>query len=243
MRGFFQNLSQKYGVQAVERVGTTKRTGGGQMGGRGKSGGTRQAILSSAIKLFLTKSYESASIAEICAAAKLTKPTFYTHFTGKNHLLYEVHMKSVNDLLKPHIEKAESIDDPMLRLRTLLRDYTCMTCSHPELRFLLHGSLSIRDKYAKGIKKEWRRHYEIIQSTVKQLQSAGAIDSSARPSWVALLLLGMISWVTYWFDYSKGGSGKNGLEERQQQSEGLADLVEEIVFHGLMKEAPPPALK
>ena len=198
---------------------------------------TRDGILDAALKLFSARGFQSTSMNDICSVAKLTKPTLYYHFPSKNRLLFEVHMRNIKEVLRPHIERVKSVDDPTMRLRMLIRDYTCIICSHPELRFLLHGSLTLKDKYPKEIRNEWKQHYELMRDTITELQRKKIIKPDISARLATLLLLGMISWITFWYDYGKGAPGKNSRGERLGNKTAIdefADAVEEIAFDGLM---------
>jgi len=190
----------------------------------------RTNIIDKAMKLFLTKGFESTSISDICLAAKLTKPSLYHYFESKNHLLFSVHMYSISIFLRPYMEYVMSIKEPDMRLRTMIREYTKLICSHPELRFILHGSLRVKDKYSAIVKEEWRKHLVLLKETIAELQSNARINKNLHPSRTALLLLGMITWITFWFDYKK----KDNIEE-------IADLTLEIAFHGLGFEPQRPS--
>jgi uncharacterized membrane protein len=105
--------------------------------------------------------------------------------------------------LRPYVEQAGSITDPWERLTFIIREFTKIVCNHPELRVLTHEALSIKDQYFEEIRKEWKKHYLLLLNTIAELQSRGIITADLKPSWAALLLLGMITWITYWFDYNR----------------------------------------
>jgi hypothetical protein len=112
-------------------------------------------------------------------------------------------VKAIERLLQPYLHKTNTIKDPLDRLYTMLKDYTIIVCTHPELRFLLHETLNFRDEQSKEIRKEWKRHYILLRNTIAELQTNGAIRSKLKPSGAALMILGMITWTTYWFDYKR----------------------------------------
>ncbi|OPY61384.1 MAG: HTH-type transcriptional repressor NicS [Syntrophorhabdaceae bacterium PtaU1.Bin034] len=204
---------------------------------------TLESLLDAATKLFLAKGYEATSIGEIAATAKLTKPTLYYYFDSKNDLLFSVHMKGIERDLVPYMEKVRAISDPDARCRTMVREYTKMICSDPALRFLLHGSLDIKDKYSKEIKKAWKEHYHLLRDTIEELQSKGIFNSNFKPAPAALLILGMITWITYWYDYGKVSSRRTTTqnqstisEQRREKADDIANLVEMIVFQGLSRQ-------
>lgn len=182
----------------------------------------RAEIMQKALRLFLTKGFESTSTNDICLAAKLTKPSLYHYFESKNHLLFSVHMRAIETILHPYLKEVSLIKEPDKRLQMMLREYTKIICSYPELRFILHGSLGIKDEYHSEIAKEWKRFYLLLRDTISELQSMGSVNRVLKPSWAALLLLGMITWITFWFDYKT----KDHIDE-------IADSALKVAFHGL----------
>jgi AcrR family transcriptional regulator len=181
-----------------------------------------EKILQKALHLFLQKGYDGTSTNDICWASRITKPTLYYYFPSKKHILYATHMENIMNVLHPYLDKCNALEDPLERLNVMLKDYAIMICSHPELRFLLHETLNIKDEPAKEIKKEWKRHYLLLRDTIAELQRSGNIRSGLKPSGAALLLLGMVTWMTYWFDHKR----KNSIDE-------IVGLVLDMALHAL----------
>jgi AcrR family transcriptional regulator len=184
----------------------------------------KDAILQSAIALFLDKGYSATSTNDICAAANINKPTLYYYFKSKRHLFFEAHIKHIQEVLRPYMDRAASIADPGERLSFMIREFTKIACHHPELRALTHESMSIKDAYFERIRKEWKKHYLLLHDTISQLQAKGTIPADLRPSWVALLILGMITWITFWFDY-----------DRKERMDDIAETALQLILLGLMK--------
>jgi AcrR family transcriptional regulator len=172
---------------------------------RKDSGKKKQEILRTVLQLFLKKGYNATSTSDICSAAKLAKPTLYYYFGSKRNLLFSLHQDHLNRYLKPYIEEAAAIEDLEQRLYFMIRTYTKMICAHPELRFLIHETLGFKDKYFLQVKKEWKNHYILLRDTIAGLQAAGKVDSTMKPSWAALFLIGMMTWITFWFDFKRKG--------------------------------------
>jgi len=184
----------------------------------------KEKIIQTTMRLLLKKgSSSSASTTDICAGAHLTRPTLYHYFGSKRNLLLSVHMESIESVLRPYLEKAASIVDPLDRLTFMIRTYTKgIICIHPELRVLIHDTLTTKDKYFSEVREVWKRHYLLLRDTATELQSEGKIRSDVRPSWAALFILGMITWTTYWFDYT-----------RKDEIDALADAALQLILHGL----------
>jgi len=184
----------------------------------------KEKIIQTTMQLLLKKgSSFSTSTTDICTGAHLTRPTLYHYFGSKRNLLLSVHMESIDSVLRPYLEKAASITNPLERLTYMIRTYTKdIICLHPELRVLIHDTLTTKDKYFKEVREVWKRHYLLLRDTITSLQSEGKIPSDVRPSWAALFVLGMITWTTYWFDYTK-----------KDEIDNMADAALQLVLHGL----------
>jgi len=95
-------------------------------------------------------------------------------------------------------------------------------CLHPELRVLIHDTLTTKDRYFWEVKGEWKKHYVLLRDTIDELRSRGIIKTDVKPSWAAFFVLGMVTWVTYWFDYS-----------RKEDVDHIAEQAIELVLNGL----------
>ncbi len=182
----------------------------------------KEEILQSAMELFLEKGYSATSTNDICAAAKINKPTLYYYFKSKRQLFFESHSKHIQDVLRPYLARVALIEDPWERLTFIVREFTKIVCHSPELRVLTHESMSIKDDYFEQIRKEWKKHYLLLHNTIAQLQSTGTIPPDLKPSWVALLILGMITWITFWFDY-----------DRKKYMDDIAETALRLILFGL----------
>jgi AcrR family transcriptional regulator len=196
----------------------------------------KDEILRTVLQLFLKKGYNATSTNDICSAAKLTKPTLYYYFGSKRNLLFSLHQDHLNRLLKPYLGQARVIENPEQRFYFMIRTYTKMICAQPELRFLIHETLGFKDKYFLQVKKEWKNHYILLRDTIASLQRAGRIDPALKPSWAALFLIGMMTWITFWFDF-----------KRKEQIGVIAESAVSFASHALNLQAGqtpdrPPAL-
>jgi AcrR family transcriptional regulator len=186
----------------------------------------RDKIIQTTMRLLLKKG-SLTSTTDICAAAKLTRPTLYHYFGSKRNLLLSVHMEGIERDLKPYIAEALSIDDPLKRLIYMVRTHTKIICLHPELRVLIHDTLTTKDRYFREVKGEWKKHYVLLRDTIDELRSKGIINTDAKPSMAALFVLGMLTWTTYWFDYS-----------RKEDIDHIADQAVKMVLNGLGRGKP-----
>ncbi len=188
-----------------------------------KSQKKKAKIVQTTMQLLLKRgSSNTTSTTDICSAARLTRPTLYHYFGSKRNLLLAVHMESLDEVLKPYLREASSMKDPLKRLEFMIRTFAKDVCEHPELRVLIHDTLTMKDKYFRQVRGVWKEHYVLLRDTIDQLRSTGKMRNSIKPSWAALFVLGMLTWVTYWFDY-----------DRKDQIDDLAEQALKLVSHGL----------
>ncbi|MBN1849595.1 MAG: TetR/AcrR family transcriptional regulator [Deltaproteobacteria bacterium] len=189
---------------------------------RKKSIQKKEAILDAAMQLFLEKGYNATSTNDVCRKAYINKPSLYNFFENKRNLFFACHIKSINSQLLPYLERASSVSDPEERLVFMVREFTRMICESPELKVLIHETMSMTDDYFWEIRSIWKKHFELLKSTISELRDKGLIKTSLSPSRAALFLIGMITWITFWFDYT-----------RADEIDAIAGSAVEFVFKGL----------
>lgn len=195
----------------------------------------RDAILDVATQLFLEKGYAATSTNDICYAAHINKPSLYYFFESKRHLFFSCHMRSIDAYLGPYLDQATSITDPLERLHFIIREFTKMICRYPELKVLIHETMSMKDEYFEKIRSIWKRHYLLLKDTILELRSKGLIETDILPSRATLFLLGMMTWMTFWFD-----------PNRQEEIDSMAESALRFALKGLSGKLPtsqPPIPK
>ena len=181
----------------------------------------KDKIIETTTRLLLKKG-NLTSTTDVCNAAKLTRPTLYHYFGNKRNLMLAVHRATIERDLKPSMAEAVSIKDPLKRLIYMVRVHTKTICSHPELRVLIHDTLITKDRYFKEIREEWKKHYMLLRDTIAELKVSDTIRTDVKPSWAALFVLGMITWMTYWFDY-----------DREESVDRISNAALQLVLNGL----------
>jgi AcrR family transcriptional regulator len=87
-----------------------------------RSGGRREAILTSAARLFARHGYPATGIDEIGAAAGITGPGVYRHFDSKNDVLNEVVGRAVERLVTGVADVVDEGDSDWAVLEGLVRN-------------------------------------------------------------------------------------------------------------------------
>lgn len=184
----------------------------------------REEIMRVALGIFSEKGYEATSIDDICKALDINRPVLYYHFKSKRDLFFSIHKAHIERTLLPYMEAASKIENPLDRLSFMVKEFTKMISNHPELRLLIHETMSIKDDFFSEIKLIWRNHFLLLKDTISELQNKGIIEDKIKPSWASLFVLGMVTWMTFWLDFNR----KNELEE-------LSESAKDFVLRGLLK--------
>lgn len=176
-----------------------------------------------ALEVFTEKGYAATSIDDLCKALAINRPVLYYYFKSKRDLFYSIHKSHIEKTLIPYMEEALKINDPFERLCFMVREFTKMISKNPELRLLIHETMSIKDDYFSEIKTIWRNHYLLLKQTITELQKQKKMGTKFKPSWASLFVLGMITWMTFWLDYN-----------RKEETEELANSAKDFVLSALM---------
>lgn len=84
---------------------------------------TKKAILEAAVRLFVDKGFEQASLREVADAVGITKPSLYYHYSSKLDLLVAV-INPLLDELRALADEVEAMPTPDAEgRRTVLRGY------------------------------------------------------------------------------------------------------------------------
>jgi AcrR family transcriptional regulator len=179
---------------------------------------TREQLKSAAARLFREQGFHGTSVAEIAAAAWITKSSLYHHFPSKQALLAEI-LTDTASRVTPAVEAIASSDlSAADRLRAaarshvveLIHDQDKVACFVEEGRFL---ESEYRDAFVAS-----RDRYE--QSFRRILQD-GISSGEFRPvsvSLASLAVLGMCNSVVHWYQ-------PTGRLDVDTVAEEFADLV------------------
>lgn len=87
----------------------------------------REAVLSTAARLFNAKGYHATSLDEVATALQVTKPTIYHYFSNKDEILFECTRRGLDTIATAAREAAERGGSGIERLQALLTAYAlCM---------------------------------------------------------------------------------------------------------------------
>ena len=185
----------------------------------------RSDIYCKALDLFIQKGYSGTSISMIAKALGMSKANLYHYCSSKEDLFYKVHLDYLEKHLIPIIEQAEQLPDPRDRIALFLRQLTLLNATDKACRVLVPDIVNLNKSHHSEIISIWRRAYDVVCNSVKELQQSGKA-AKFRESFQTLLGFGMANWTAFWFDYG-----------RQVNAEELAETLVQTFLNGLLRPA------
>jgi AcrR family transcriptional regulator len=158
----------------------------------------RADVLRAAARLFVEKGFEATTTRDIAEAAGMRSGSPFYHFRSKLDLLKAVILEGLANSDARQQAAVAGVDDPLARLRVLVRAHLAslheFDCDSP----LLIGETRALDAAAKREIADAFDQYQIPwQQSLDALAAAGHIASAAPP--VRLWLFGMLNWSTHWY--------------------------------------------
>jgi TetR/AcrR family transcriptional regulator, cholesterol catabolism regulator len=161
---------------------------------------TGERLFDIAAALFCEKGYAATTTREIAAAARIQQASLYHHFAGKEDLLHQICVSSLEQLYADVQSALNAASNPLERievlahthLRTILRHQIRHVTMLKELRALSDSHrtavMALRQKYA-----------NLVRSVIEDAQTAGAVRRDIPARYLYLALLNILNWAVLWF--------------------------------------------
>ncbi len=162
----------------------------------------REAVLRTAVQLFLERGYHRATLNEVADRLNITKPALYNYFHSKEDILFEcwsIGQERVEDQLV-EIEAAGA--NGLTTLRMLVRTYAATMASDFGASLVRFNVADLSEPNQKTTLAGKRRIDRAFRDAIKQ----GIADKSIKPCDVkltAFAILGALNWIGHW--YKPGG--------------------------------------
>jgi AcrR family transcriptional regulator len=182
-----------------------------------------------AARMICQKGYDGTSMSEIAAAVGITKAGIYHHIEGKRELLFAIMSYGMDSLYSEVITPARAIDDPELRLRTIISNHARLITSNssPEgnnfVTIVVDETAGLLPAHRRKVDQRKRAYVDLIRQTLTQLKTEGKlrdVDVTAA----AFSLLGMILWLSRWYN-----------PRGRLTPERVAEDITEIALGGLLR--------
>jgi AcrR family transcriptional regulator len=155
-------------------------------------------IGTAAAKLFNEKGYLETSMADISAAAELSKGGIYHYFFSKSEILYFISTNYMDLLLKDLEQELEKIEENIAKIRFIIsRHIDLYTKYTSEAKTTLHEAHLLPSEYFRKYAEKERRYYRIVADVLSDF-FGGRIDKGQLRV-MTLTLFGMCNWIYHWY--------------------------------------------
>jgi AcrR family transcriptional regulator len=158
----------------------------------------REAVLRTAVQLFLEQGYHRATLNEVAERLNITKPALYNYFRGKDEILFECWALGQERAEDCIAEIDAGGGSGLNKLRKLIQGYALVMASDfgaSLVRFNARDLTEANQKIARAGKRR-------IDRAFRNYVSEGVMDGSIKPCDVKLTtfaIVGSLNWIGHWF--------------------------------------------
>lgn len=185
---------------------------------------TKERLLDRAAELFWTKGYAATTTREIAASLGIRQASLYHHVAGKEELLYELSVTSLEQLLESVQSAVSKSDCAEGRIRILVHEHLKRLLKYRNRNAIMIKELralsGARRRQVLALRK---RYQKFTQSVLKHAQNRGAVRTDIPAKYHCLALLNILNWAVLWF------RGDDALTPDQ-----LAEVFATIFINGAM---------
>jgi TetR/AcrR family transcriptional regulator, cholesterol catabolism regulator len=190
----------------------------------------RALILKAAAHAFGRKGFHATTLEEIAADLKVTKASLYYYFSTKEELLFEVHLLSLEDLLRRVDGILAQESSPVTQLQAIVTEHLRVLASDYEGAFLLQQEYELPPRYRDDVIALRDRYEQKVLGVVRE----GVRQRVFRvkdPRVMVRMMLGAVNWFLRWYR----ADGRLTVDE-------IADAYIDSIFYGLLAPTLPASL-
>jgi TetR/AcrR family transcriptional regulator, cholesterol catabolism regulator len=181
-------------------------------------------VYRAAAQIILRKGYDATSINDIANELGMTKAGLYHYINGKKELLFDIMNFGLDELEKEVVIPAQSITDPVARLRFIIASHArLVTRGHGAITLLVDEITALTPVQYRKITHRKRAHFDRLRAVLKTLKSEGVLHD-VDTTVATFSLLGMIHWLSRWFKQD------GALTEEE-----IAEEIVKIALNGLLR--------
>jgi AcrR family transcriptional regulator len=163
----------------------------------------RDAVLRTAVQLFLEQGYHRATLNEVAERLNITKPALYNYFHGKEEILFECCVLGRERVDEVIAEIDARGGTGLAKLRKLIRAYAEVMATDFGASLVRFDPRDLTDKNSKVVRAAKRS----IDRTFREYIAEGIADGSIKPcdpKLSAFAIAGSLNWIGHWFQ--RGGA-------------------------------------
>lgn len=158
----------------------------------------REAVLRTAVQLFLEQGYHRATLNEVADRLNITKPALYNYFRSKEDILFECWVMGQERVEDQIAEIKSANENGLVTLRMLVRAYAATMASDFGASLVRFNVADLSEPNQKTTLAGKRRIDRAFRNAIKQ----GITDGSIKPCDVkltAFAILGALNWIGHWY--------------------------------------------
>ena len=160
-------------------------------------------IYMQASRLFVERGYDATSMSDLAEAVKITKAGLYHFVKGKEDLLFTIMSFGMDELEAEVVHPAQVIADPGERLEFMVRAHLNnigrgITGSGNPVTLVVDEPWGLSGEKRHAIDLRKRVYFELIRTTLTQLQSDGRARADMDITVASHSIIGMILWTARW---------------------------------------------
>src|SRR5258708_17822725 len=157
----------------------------------------RNQVVEKAAELFDAGGYHSTGVADIAAAAGISKPTLYHSLAGKDEILFWIHEEFMDELIARQEKRTRISMPPSASILELMADMLEMTETRPGVRVFHEHLRELRDDQQQLVREKRERYQNMVEEVIRGGVASGELrDLDPRLS--TLALFGMVNWDYQW---------------------------------------------
>src|SRR5215471_18707449 len=159
----------------------------------------REAVLHTAVQLFLEKSYARASLNDVAERLNITKPALYHYFQNKEQILLECYRLGAGMI-------DDSLNEIAARLATGLEKVEAFIYSYSNVMTVNFGRCVMRldeGDLSRSAFAEVRGYKRKIDRRLRAFIQEGIVDGSigpCDPKLAAFAIAGALNWICVWYE-------------------------------------------
>ena len=158
----------------------------------------RNQVVRQAAALFDDAGYHNTGVADIAAAAGISKPTLYHYFASKDEILFWIHEEYMDELIARQERRSQISISPTTCLLELMSDMLQMTETRPGVRVFHEHLRELRPDQQQLVREKRERYQSMVEDVIRDGVAAGDLRS-LDPRLTALAVFGMVNWAYQWF--------------------------------------------
>jgi AcrR family transcriptional regulator len=163
---------------------------------------TGERVLTEAARLFRTKGYSATTMRELAAALDVNKATLYHYIGGKEDLLYQLSIESL-ERITTDVSRAIALEsDPLSRLVSAIKAHiNTMLADRDKHATMLNELRALSGERATDVVELRDRYESLIRALLQEGLDRGLIRSDlGSVKYLTLALLNLLNWTIFWFE-------------------------------------------